>query len=72
MSTVYIQEPATKGKLVIHTNQGPIDVELWSKEAPKTTRHFLQLALQGYYKNTLFHRLIPKFILQGGESPNRK
>jgi peptidyl-prolyl cis-trans isomerase SDCCAG10 len=67
MSSNYIQQPATRGKVIITTDRGPIDVELWPKEAPQTTRNFIQLALEGYYKNCSFHRLVPGFILQGGD-----
>ena len=44
MSNVYHVEPATRGKVIFHTNYGAIDVELWSKEAPRACRNFVQLA----------------------------
>ncbi|KAL4444432.1 hypothetical protein ABPG74_016725 [Tetrahymena malaccensis] len=46
---------------------GDIDVELWTLEAPKACRNFIQLCLEGYYDDTIFHRLIPKFMIQGGD-----
>lgn len=46
---------------------GDIDIELWSKEAPKTCRNFIQLCLEGYYDNTTFHRVVRDFIVQGGD-----
>lgn len=67
MSTVYHTEPPTQGKVVLHTSVGPIDVELWSKEAPKACRNFVQLALEGYYDRTTFHRVVPGFMAQGGD-----
>ena len=67
MSSVYHTEPPTKGKVVFQTSVGPIDVELWSKEAPKACRNFIQLALEGYYDRTTFHRVIPGFMAQGGD-----
>lgn len=69
MSNVYILEPPTSGKVLLKTTVGDIDVELWSKEAPKTCRNFIQLCLEGYYDNTIFHRVIKGFIAQGGD-PN--
>ncbi|KAH9618073.1 hypothetical protein KSS87_014431 [Heliosperma pusillum] len=67
MSAVYVLEPPTKGKVVINTSYGPIDIELWPKEAPKASRNFVQLCLEGYYDNTIFHRIIKGFLIQGGD-----
>ncbi|KAK9741732.1 hypothetical protein RND81_03G124500 [Saponaria officinalis] len=67
MSAVYVLEPPTKGKVIINTTYGPIDVELWPKEAPKASRNFVQLCLEGYYDNTIFHRIIKGFLVQGGD-----
>ena len=67
MSSVYHVEPPTRGKVIFHTTYGAIDVELWSKEAPRACRNFVQLALEGYYDRTCFHRVIPGFMAQGGD-----
>ncbi|CAG8532359.1 3095_t:CDS:2 [Ambispora gerdemannii] len=67
MSNLYIQEPPTSGKVALHTTAGDIDIELWSKEAPKAARNFIQLCLEGYYARTIFHRVVPQFIIQGGD-----
>lgn len=67
MSNIYIQEPPTNGKVLLKTTAGEIDLELWSKEAPKACRNFIQLCLEGYYDNTIFHRVVPEFIVQGGD-----
>jgi peptidyl-prolyl cis-trans isomerase SDCCAG10 len=67
MSTIYNLEPQPTGSVIIHTTQGDISVELFAKQTPLTSRNFLQLSLDGYYDNTIFHRLIPGFILQGGD-----
>lgn len=64
---MYVLEPPTKGKVVVNTTHGPIDVELWPKEAPKSVRNFVQLCLEGYFDNTIFHRVIPGFLVQGGD-----
>lgn len=67
MSAIYNLEPQPTGSAIIHTSLGEISVELFAKQAPLTCRNFLQLALDGYYDNTIFHRLVPGFILQGGD-----
>ncbi|KAK9239483.1 cyclophilin-like domain-containing protein [Lipomyces kononenkoae] len=60
-------EPPTTAKVILHTTKGPIEIELWAKETPKASRNFLQLCLDGYYDNTIFHRIIPDFLIQGGD-----
>jgi peptidyl-prolyl cis-trans isomerase SDCCAG10 len=67
MSTVYNLEPQPTASCILHTTSGDISLELFAHQTPLTSRNFLQLALDGYYDNTLFHRLIPGFILQGGD-----
>ncbi|XP_041884190.1 spliceosome-associated protein CWC27 homolog isoform X1 [Corvus kubaryi] len=67
MSNIYIQEPPTNGKVLLRTTAGEIDIELWSKEAPKACRNFIQLCMEEYYNNTVFHRVVPGFIVQGGD-----
>ncbi|XP_026478617.1 spliceosome-associated protein CWC27 homolog [Ctenocephalides felis] len=69
MSSIYIQEPPTSGKVLLKTTVGDIDVELWAKEAPKACRNFIQLCMEGYYDGTIFHRVVKGFIVQGGD-PN--
>ncbi|KAB0369509.1 hypothetical protein FD755_018502, partial [Muntiacus reevesi] len=53
--------------VLLKTTAGDIDIELWSKEAPKACRNFIQLCLEAYYDNTIFHRVVPGFIVQGGD-----
>ncbi|XP_070780553.1 spliceosome-associated protein CWC27 homolog isoform X2 [Enoplosus armatus] len=67
MSNIYIQEPPTNGKVLLKTSAGDIDIELWSKEAPKACRNFVQLCMEGYYDGTVFHRVVRDFIVQGGD-----
>lgn len=67
MSNIYIQEPPTSGKVILKTTVGELDIELWSKETPKACRNFIQLCMEGYFNNTIFHRVIPGFIVQGGD-----
>ena len=49
-------EPKTNAKVIIQTSMGDLQVELWGKQAPKASRNFLQLALEGYYDDTPFQR----------------
>ena len=58
-------------KAVVNTNLGNIQFELLSDIAPETVRNFIKLAKSGFYDGTLFHRVIPKFMIQGGD-PNTK
>ncbi|KAK3902790.1 cyclophilin-like domain-containing protein [Staphylotrichum tortipilum] len=67
MSSIYNLEPQPTASAIIHTTQGEIALELFAKQTPLTCRNFLQLSLDGYYDNTVFHRLVPGFILQGGD-----
>ncbi|CAH8667451.1 unnamed protein product [Schistosoma bovis] len=67
MSNIYVTEPATHGKVILKTTVGEIEIELWSKEAPKACRNFVQLCMEGYYNDTSFHRLVRGFIVQGGD-----
>ncbi|TPX10611.1 uncharacterized protein E0L32_008497 [Thyridium curvatum] len=67
MSAIYNTEPQPTASVIVHTTLGDISVELFAKQTPLTCRNFLQLALDGYYDDTIFHRLVPGFILQGGD-----
>ncbi|KAH8103917.1 cyclophilin-like protein [Cristinia sonorae] len=57
----------TNGRVIIDTTAGEIDIELWSKETPKTCRNFLTLAMEGYYDGVIFHRIVPNFLVQTGD-----
>lgn len=52
--------------ITLHTNHGDITIELDTKNTPKTAENFLQHAKSGYYDNTIFHRVIDGFMIQGG------
>ncbi|KAI8854528.1 cyclophilin-like domain-containing protein [Chytridium lagenaria] len=67
MSYAYSSEPPTKGKVVLKTSLGDVEIEFWPKEAPKAVRNFVQLCMEGYYDNTIFHRVVKDFIVQGGD-----
>lgn len=52
---------------VIKTNMGTIEIELFPQEAPKTVENFVGHANKGYYNGVIFHRVIDKFMIQGGD-----
>ncbi|PWN43826.1 cyclophilin-like protein [Ceraceosorus guamensis] len=68
MSNIYNTEPAPSARVVMSTSAGDLDIELWAKETPLASRNFLQLAMEGYYDGTTFHRLVQGFIIQGGDA----
>ena len=49
-----------------HTSEGPIEIELFPEDAPKTVANFTKLAGDGFYDGLAFHRVIPDFMIQGG------
>jgi cyclophilin family peptidyl-prolyl cis-trans isomerase len=51
----------------INTSKGPIAVELFDEDAPKTVENFRTLAGKGFYEGVIFHRVIPDFMIQGGD-----
>ena len=53
-------------RATMHTNHGPISIELFEDDAPKTVDNFLKLSRDGYYDGLIFHRVIPDFMIQGG------
>lgn len=57
---------AAPPKIRINTNLGPIIVELYPEKAPKTVENFLNYVNEGFYNGTIFHRVIPNFMIQGG------
>mmetsp|Transcript_13524 Transcript_13524/g.29876 ORF Transcript_13524/g.29876 Transcript_13524/m.29876 type:complete len:546 (-) Transcript_13524:69-1706(-) len=67
MSEVYIKEPSTNGKAIFRTTHGDLEIELWATECPKACRNFCQLILEGFYDNTIFHKVIKDFLVQGGD-----
>uniref|UniRef100_A0A7S2ZLI1 Peptidyl-prolyl cis-trans isomerase n=1 Tax=Rhodosorus marinus TaxID=101924 RepID=A0A7S2ZLI1_9RHOD len=51
----------------METSLGSFEVELYWEHTPRTCRNFLELSKRGYYKGVLFHRIVPNFVLQGGD-----
>jgi len=52
--------------VILHTNMGDIGIELDAENAPATVANFLQYVRDGHYDNTIFHRVIDNFMIQGG------
>ena len=70
ISTVCAADLNSSAKVLLKTNFGDLELELWGTQCPLTTKNFLQHIYDGYYTSTLFHRLVPGFILQGGDPTN--
>jgi peptidyl-prolyl cis-trans isomerase B (cyclophilin B) len=51
----------------LHTSEGAISVKLYPQDAPKTVENFVSLARDGFYDGVIFHRVIPDFMIQGGD-----
>lgn len=52
--------------VLMKTNQGDLKIELFADKAPATVKNFLQYVNEGFYAHTIFHRVIPGFMIQGG------
>jgi peptidyl-prolyl cis-trans isomerase B (cyclophilin B) len=51
----------------LETTKGAIELELFPEDAPKTVANFVKLAQDGFYEGVIFHRVIPDFMIQGGD-----
>ena len=60
-------DPNTTYGLVLETNKGSFTIELDQKLAPNTTKSLVQLASKGFFDGTKFHRVVPGFVIQGGD-----
>lgn len=65
ISPAFAQEDSNP-MVVLHTNFGDITVEVFEDKAPITAANFLQYVKDGFYDGTIFHRVIPRFVIQGG------
>jgi cyclophilin family peptidyl-prolyl cis-trans isomerase len=69
-STIMSDSTETKDSMlvaVMQTNMGTVEIELFDKKTPKTVENFVGLAEKGYYDGIVFHRVIDKFMIQGGD-----
>jgi len=64
-------EPVTGPKAIIKTKFGDIHIKFYPDMAPKHVENFIKLAKSGFYNGTIFHRVIPGFMIQGGD-PNTR
>jgi len=62
-STIQLEENPT---VILHTNFGEIELELFADKAPRSVENFIAYVESGHYDDTLFHRVIPNFMIQGG------
>jgi peptidyl-prolyl cis-trans isomerase B (cyclophilin B) len=65
------KKPAKSPKAIINTKFGEIEIEFFPDKAPNHVANFIKLAKSGFYNGTIFHRVIPGFMIQGGD-PNTK
>ena len=63
-----VGDPELKAKFT--TSEGTFEAKLFYKEAPKTVANFVELARKGFYNGLIFHRVIPEFMIQGGDFTN--
>ena len=54
-------------RATLRTSEGAIELELYPDDAPKTVENFLKLSRDGFYEGVIFHRVIPDFMIQGGD-----
>jgi len=66
MTLLSTQALAANPQVVIDTNRGTIVLELYPEKAPKTVANFMQYVNSGFYNGTIFHRVINRFMIQGG------
>ena len=67
MSAHYSTEPAATASATLSTTFGPLQIALFANQTPLTCRNFLQHCQDNYYVGTIFHRIVPDFIVQGGD-----
>lgn len=65
--TTMNQGALSQYRVLLHTNRGDMLLELWTEDAPNHVRNFLDLSYTGFYDGTVFHRVVPGFMIQGGD-----
>ena len=64
-SVALAQDSAANPEVTLHTSKGDIRLELFADKAPVSVENFLQYAKDGFYSDTIFHRVISHFMIQG-------
>ncbi|KAH8697806.1 putative peptidyl-prolyl cis-trans isomerase [Talaromyces proteolyticus] len=67
MSSQYNTEPPPTASVTLNTTVGPLHIALFAKQTPLACKNFIQHCLDGYYTGTVFHRIVPGFVIQGGD-----
>ncbi|KAJ5088978.1 hypothetical protein N7532_007662 [Penicillium argentinense] len=67
MSSSYASEPNPTASATLNTTIGPIHISLFANQAPLTCKNFLQHCKDNYFTGTIFHRVVPDFVIQGGD-----
>lgn len=67
MSSQYNTEPPATASVTLNTTIGPIHIALFAKQTPLACKNFIQHCLDSYYTGTVFHRVVPGFVIQGGD-----
>jgi peptidyl-prolyl cis-trans isomerase SDCCAG10 len=67
MSSHYNTEPPPTASVTLNTTIGPLHISLFAKQTPLACKNFIQHCLDGYYTDTVFHRIVPSFVIQGGD-----
>jgi len=66
-STTMTFDESVQYRAILHTTKGDIEIEFNKGETPKTVQNFIELANKNFYDNTIFHRVIKGFMIQGGD-----
>jgi peptidyl-prolyl cis-trans isomerase SDCCAG10 len=69
MSSIYATFAPTRGKVLVRTSFGDLDIELWPDQSPRAVRGFVLNCMSGRYNGSKFHRIIDEFIAQAGDVP---
>lgn len=71
LTIIFMSKSPSGTTAVIKTNHGDIVIELHTDKIPETTKNFITLAQEGKYDDTIFHRVMDDFMIQGGDFENR-
>jgi len=67
MPTQFVSMPVQHPKVLMKTTKGDLTIEFYPEHAPGTVKNFLDLTRKGFYNGLKFHRVIPQFVIQGGD-----